>query len=126
MNETIDTQNQCIAVYLRRTFRKKTGFEFFQNILGYPKEKSILSIGHICDAVRKYLELFLGKFFLVTLIWEETFSGYDLANKIPVVAAPFAAGEFYSAVFVNSIYTAIIAYPGAFTGPKPGYFLWQG
>lgn len=38
----------------------------------------------ICDAVRKRLELFLGKFFLVTLIWEETFSGYDLANPLPM------------------------------------------
>ena len=124
MDESVDTKDQCITVDLCRTLRKETGLQFVQHILGYPKEKGILTIGHIRDAIRKRFEFFFVKFLLVTLVGEEAFTGDDLADEIPIVAAPFTAGEFDSAVFVNTIHSAVISDSCAFAGFEAGYFLW--
>jgi hypothetical protein len=118
MDESIDTQDQGIAVDLRCTFRKKAGFQFVQHIPGNSEKKGILTISNIRDVIRKRFKVLFRKFFLITFVWEEPFPGVDLADEIPVIAAPFATGEFDCTIFVNTVYTIIITYPCTFTDLK--------
>ena len=124
MNESIDSQDQGITVDLCRTLWKKTGFQFIQHIPGDPEEKGILTISNICDAIWEGDMLLFGEFFLITFVWKEPFPGDDLADEVPVVAAPFTTGEFNSTIFVNTVYAIIITYSCTFTGFKTGNFLW--
>ena len=124
MNESIDAQYQSITIDLSRPFRKKADFQLLQDILCDFQEKRILPIGNISDAVRKCLMHLFGKFLLVTLVREEPLSGNDLADEISIVATPFPAGEFDSAVFVNTIYTVIIANSCTFAWLELGYIVW--
>ena len=124
MDESIDTQDQSIAVNLRCTFRKKAGFQFIQHIPGDSEKKGVLPISNIRDAIRKRFKVLFSKFFLITLVWEKTFSRDDLADKVAVVTAPLTTGEFNSTVFVNTIYTAVITNSCTFTGLLTGYFFW--
>ena len=108
MDESIDTQDQSIAVNLRCTFRKKAGLQFVQHIPGNSEKKGILTISNICDAIRKRFKVLFRKLLLIALIWEKACSRYDLADEVSVVTAPLTTGEFDSTVFVNTVYAAVI------------------
>ena len=65
----------------------------------------------------------LGEFLLITFVWEEPFPGDNLADEVPVIAAPFATGELDCTVFVYTVYAAIITNSCTLTGLETGYFL---
>lgn len=67
---------------------------------------------------------FVQRALLITFVLEESFPGDDLTDEVPVVTAPFATGEFYCAVFVNTVYAAIITDSCTFTWFETGHFLW--
>ena len=124
MDESIDTQDQSIAVNLRCTFRKKADFQFVQHIPGNSEKKGILTISNIRDVIRKRFKVLFRKFFLITFVWEKTFSRDDLANEVAVVTAPLTTGEFDCTIFINTVYAAVITNSCTFTGLVTGYFFW--